>query len=41
MNTTKTAKRLGALGFAFFAIKGCLWLGLAAAASMGLVNLPG
>lgn len=27
-------------GFAFFAIKGCLWLALAGAVSMGVVNSP-
>ena len=40
MSTNRTIKRLGVAGFAFFAIKGCLWLCLAAAASMGLVNVP-
>lgn len=40
MKTSATIKRLGVAGFAFFAIKGCLWLVVAAAASMGLFGSP-
>lgn len=37
MRSTVTLKRVGAAGFAFFAIKGCIWLGLAVAITLGLV----
>ena len=40
MNLCKVFRRLGYAGFAFFAIKGCLWLVLGAAVSMGLMNSP-
>jgi hypothetical protein len=33
----KTARRLGVAAFAFFLIKGLVWLGLAGAAAVGLV----
>jgi len=38
-STSKWAKRLGVAGFLFFFIKGLAWLGLAAAASVGVANL--
>lgn len=41
MSQCRMIRRLGYAGFAFFAIKGCLWLALAGAASMGLLTLPG
>jgi len=37
--SVKWAKRLGVVGFLFFFIKGLAWLGLAAAASVGVANL--
>jgi len=37
MRSAITIKRVGAAGFTFFAIKGCIWLGLAAVVSLGLV----
>ncbi len=40
MSMCKVFRRLGVAGFAFFAIKGCLWLALAGAVSMGLFNSP-
>lgn len=39
MLSCKAFRRLSVAGFAFFAIKGCLWLALAAGASMGLIQL--
>lgn len=33
MNGTNAAKRLGVAGVVFFAIKGCVWLAIALAAS--------
>ena len=40
MATSKTwIKRLGAVGFAFFLIKGLVWLGIAAAATAGVASL--
>jgi hypothetical protein len=33
----KTARRLGVAAFAFFLIKGLVWLGLAGAAALGVI----
>jgi hypothetical protein len=33
----RVARRLGAAAFAFFLLKGLIWLGLAGAAAVGLV----
>jgi len=38
MSAKINAKRFGFACFAFFAIKGCVWLAFAAVVSMGLLN---
>jgi len=38
MKSSSTLKRFGAAGFAFFAIKGCVWLGIAAAVSLEIMK---
>lgn len=38
MKSTTTLKRVGAASFAFFAIKGCIWIGIAVAVSLGLIR---
>lgn len=35
-----TLKRFGQLGFAFFAIKGCVWLVIALIVTTGLIDAP-
>ena len=37
MRTATLVKRFGAIGFAFFALKGLAWLAIFAAAAMGLI----